>query len=71
MEPRLSWKFAAATSGLVNAYIANRLVAEIVGRYLDAKIDPPVYLSANLPGGDAHNKALEAKFKHRLKGLWR
>lgn len=64
-------KFAAATSGLVNAYIANRLVAEIVGRYLDAKMDPPVYLSANLPGGDAHNKALETKFRDRLKGLWR
>lgn len=64
-------KFAAATSGLVNAYVANRLVAEIVARYLAAKIDPPVFLSANLPGGDAHNRALEAKFKDRLKGLWR
>lgn len=64
-------KFAAATSGLVNAYVANRLVAEIVARYLAAGIDPPVYLSANLPGGDAHNHVLEAKYKDRLKGLWR
>ncbi len=62
---------AAATSGLVNAYIANRLVAEIVERYLAAGIDPPVYLSANLPGGDAHNVGLEARYRDRLKGLWR
>lgn len=64
-------KFAAATSGLVNAYVANRLVAEIVGRHVEATLDPPVYLSANLPGGDAHNHALEAKYRDRLKGLWR
>lgn len=64
-------RFAAATSGLVNAYIANRLVAEIVGRYGAAGLDAPVYLSANLPGGDAHNHTLEAKYRDRLKGLWR
>lgn len=64
-------KFAAATSGLVNAYVVNRLVAEIVGRYLDAGAEPPVYLSANLPGGDAHNAVLEARYRDRMKGLWR
>ena len=64
-------KFAAATSGLVNAYVANRLVAEIVARYGAAGLEAPVYLSANLPGGDAHNQVLEAKYKDRLKGLWR
>ena len=64
-------RFAAATSGLVNAYVANRLVAEIAGRYAAAGKDAPVYLSANLPGGDEHNKSLEARYRDRLKGLWR
>ena len=64
-------KFAAATSGMVNAYVVNRLVAEIVGRYVADGLEPPVYLSANLPGGDAHNQALETRYKERLKGLWR
>ena len=64
-------RFAAATSGLVNAYLANRLVAEVVERQRSAGVEPPVYLSANLPGGDEHNKKLEARYRERLKGLWR
>lgn len=64
-------KLAAAVSGLANAYVVNRLVAEVVERYLAAKQEPPVYLSANLPGGDEHNRALEARYRDRLKGLWR
>lgn len=64
-------KFAAATSGMVNAYAVNRIVAEVAGRYIADGLEPPVYLSANLPGGDAHNATLEAKYRERLKGLWR
>lgn len=63
--------FAAATSGVVNAYVVNRLVAEICARYIADGKEPPVYVSANLPGGDAHNAALEAKYRDRLKGLQR
>lgn len=64
-------RFAAATSGLVNAYVANRIVAEVVQRFGAAGLEAPVYLSANLPGGDEHNARLEATYKERLKGLWR
>ena len=64
-------KYAAAVSGMVNAYVVNRLVAEIAQRYVAKGEEPPVYLSANLPGGDAHNAALEAKYRDRLKGLLR
>ncbi len=63
--------FAAAISGVVNAYVVNRLVAEICARYIADGAEPPIYLSANLPGGDAHNAALEKKYRDRLKGLWR
>lgn len=64
-------RFAAAVSGMVNAYVVNRIVAEVCARYLADGAEPPVYLSANLPEGDAHNAALEAKYRDRLKGLWR
>ena len=67
----LPGKFAAATSGMVNAYVVNRVVAGVVDRFVRDEIEPPVYLSANLPGGDAHNATLEAKYRERLKGLLR
>ena len=32
-------------------------------------IDPPIWMSANMPGGDAANKALEEKYFMRVKHL--
>lgn len=59
----------AALSGLTHAYIAGRLVAEIVALYQKDQSEPPVFLSANVPGGDEHNRALEARYRERIKGL--
>jgi uncharacterized phosphosugar-binding protein len=28
---------------------------------------PPLYLSANIPGGDEHNRALERKYEGRIR----
>jgi len=28
---------------------------------------PPLYLSANIPGGDEHNSGLEAKYEGRIR----
>jgi uncharacterized phosphosugar-binding protein len=28
---------------------------------------PPLYLSANVPGGDEHNRALEKKYQGRIR----
>jgi len=62
-------KSCAALSGLTQAYIAGRLVAEIVALYRAERTEPPVLLSANVPGGDEHNRALEARYRERIKGL--
>jgi uncharacterized phosphosugar-binding protein len=29
--------------------------------------EPPLYLSANIPGGDEHNHALEKKYEGRIR----
>jgi uncharacterized phosphosugar-binding protein len=57
------------TSLLAGSYIINSLTCRIVERFLAAGMAPPVYASANVPGGDEHNRALEAKYRARIKGL--
>lgn len=56
-------------SGVLSLYFAQTLVADVVERFREAGITPPVYQSANTPGGDEHNKVLEAKYKARIQHL--
>jgi len=57
------------TSLVAGAFIVNSIVCGVVARFLAKGLTPPVYLSANLPGGDEHNRQLEAKYKGRIKLL--
>jgi len=59
----------APVSLITGAYIMNSIVCRVVELYLAKGLAPPVYLSANVPGGDEHNRALEAKYRGRLKLL--
>ncbi len=59
----------APTSLLAGAYIINSLVCRVVELFLAKGLTPPVYLSANVPGGDEHNRGLEAKYRGRIRGL--
>ncbi len=59
----------APVSLLAGAYIVNSIVCRVVELYLEKGLAPPVYLSANVAGGDEHNRALEAKYRGRLKLL--
>jgi uncharacterized phosphosugar-binding protein len=54
-------------SNLTGVLIAQLLVADVVGRFLTAGQAPPVYRSANTPGGDAHNDALLAAYGGRVR----
>jgi uncharacterized phosphosugar-binding protein len=56
-----------AVSSITAALIAQLLVAEVLRRMTDAGETPPVYLSANVPGGDEHNHALEARYAGRIR----
>ncbi len=57
------------TSLLAGAFILNSIVCGVVERFVTKGLTPPVYLSANLPGGDEHNRRLEAKYRGRIKLL--
>jgi uncharacterized phosphosugar-binding protein len=56
-----------AVSSITAALIAQMLVAEVLRRMTDAGETPPVYLSANISGGDEHNHALEAQYAGRIR----
>lgn len=57
------------TSLVAGAFIINSIVCGVVERFIANGLTPPIYLSANLPGGDEHNCRLEAKYKGRIKLL--
>jgi uncharacterized phosphosugar-binding protein len=43
------------------------LVAEVCGRLLRTGREVPVLISANVPGGDEHNEALNRRYGGRLR----
>jgi len=55
-----------AVSTITSALLVQLVLAEVVRRFLDAGEDPPIYLSANMDGGDDHNQALEARYAGRI-----
>ncbi len=59
----------APTSLLAGGYLVNSLVCRVVELFLTQGLVPPVYLSANLPGGDEHNRQLETRYRDRIRGL--
>ncbi|WP_328996729.1 SIS domain-containing protein [Kribbella sp. NBC_01245] len=56
-----------AVSSITAALLAQLLVAEVVRRLTEAGETPPVYLSANIPGGDDHNHVLEERYDGRIR----
>ena len=56
-----------AVSSITAALLAQLITAESVRRLVEAGVTPPVYLSANIPGGDDHNHALEALYEGRIR----
>jgi uncharacterized phosphosugar-binding protein len=56
-----------AVSSITAALLAQQIVVEVVGRLVAAGEVPPVYLSANIPDGDEHNRALEDRYAGRIR----
>lgn len=57
------------TSTFCNVFTINLLMIETVKRLLEMGIEPPLWRSANLPGGDEANRSLEEKYIPRIKHL--
>ncbi|MBP6964230.1 MAG: SIS domain-containing protein [Armatimonadetes bacterium] len=58
-----------ATSTIAGAMIVDMIIAQTVQNLVDRGIEPPVFISANVEGGDEHNKKVFAKYQHLIKGL--
>jgi uncharacterized phosphosugar-binding protein len=56
-----------AVSSITAALLAQLLAAEVIRRLLAADETPPVYLSANIPGGDEYNSVLEQLHAGRIR----
>jgi uncharacterized phosphosugar-binding protein len=56
-----------AVSSITSAFIAQLLTIGVAERIsADGRV-PPLYLSANIPGGDAHNAELERQYEGRIR----
>ena len=58
-----------ATSTIAGAMIVNMVMGQTIENLLKRGITPPVFISANVDGGDEHNKKVFAKYQHLIKGL--
>ncbi len=59
----------APVSNIVDFYIAHLLEIATVDECIRRNITPPVWTSANTPGGDEKNAAMLAKYRPRIKML--
>jgi uncharacterized phosphosugar-binding protein len=60
---------AGAVSSITAAYIAQLLTLGAADRLRAGGEVPPLYVSANVPGGDEHNDALKERYGSRIGGL--
>jgi uncharacterized phosphosugar-binding protein len=54
-------------SSLTAAFIAQRITIGVAEAMRQRGKTPPVYISANIPGGDEHNRALEDLYGDRIR----
>lgn len=52
-------------STIAGAFILNAILTEVAWRLAEAGGEPPIYISANMPGGAAHNAELVARYRPR------
>ncbi len=58
---------SGATSSIAGAAIVNAITVQVVENLVKRGETPPILISANISGGDEHNKHIQAQYKDRLK----
>jgi uncharacterized phosphosugar-binding protein len=59
----------APSSTLVNCFTVNLLVVETVRFLIERGFKPPLWQSANLPGGEEANREFQDRYRYRIKHL--
>ncbi len=54
------------TSTAVGTAILNAVVVDVIERLVADGITPPIFMSANLDGGDEHNRAMMEEYKENI-----
>lgn len=57
------------SSTIVNAFAINCMVVSAIEAMLEMGLEPPVWMSSNMPGGDEQNMKHIVKYRGRLKHL--
>lgn len=57
----------AASSTVIGAAILNAIVADTVDRLVQSGVVPPVFMSANVEGGDEHNAVMLKEYEKNIK----
>jgi uncharacterized phosphosugar-binding protein len=57
------------TSTIAGALIVDAIMAQTMENLVKRGVAPPVFISANIDGGDEHNKKVFAKYQKFIKGL--
>lgn len=60
---------AIPTSGIVGMFIVDSIIAQVIENLVSMGVEPPVFISANVDGGDEHNEALVARYRGRIRGI--
>jgi uncharacterized phosphosugar-binding protein len=53
----------------LSSALAQALIVEAMAKLLEMGITPPVYVSANIPGGDEHNRKILSRYRDRIRFL--
>ncbi len=56
----------APTSTVVGAALLNAIIVEVVEKLLELGVVPPIFISANVDGGDLHNKKILEEYKDNI-----
>jgi uncharacterized phosphosugar-binding protein len=59
----------APTSTVTGAVIVNAITAQATAVFMERNIVPPVFVSANIDGGDAHNAKIFKQYAQQIKYL--
>ena len=59
----------ASVSTTTTCFCLNWLVAETASQLMARGVSPPIWKSANLPGGDEYNRAMMTKYAPRIRHL--
>jgi uncharacterized phosphosugar-binding protein len=62
-------QLVGGTCSVLQCFIINWLVARTAEKLVALNVDPPIWRSYNIPGGDEHNRQYVERYNHRVKML--